>query len=78
MGCKMRLIDADELVETLERLAEDERNQRDRTNWSDAFEAFKTLVETTPSVTPITAMYYYYEERDREYAERMDDIWKNM
>ena len=73
-----RLIDADELVETLERLAEDERNQRERTYWSDAFEAFKTLVETTPSVTPITAMYYYYEERDREYAERMDDIWKNM
>lgn len=73
-----RLIDADELVETLERLAEDERNQRDRTNWSDAFESFRVLVETTPSVTPITAMYYYYEERDREYAERMDDIWKNM
>lgn len=73
-----RLIDADELVATIERLSADERNQRDRTNWSDAFESFRVLVETTPSVTPITAMYYYYEERDREYAERMDDIWKNM
>ena len=67
----MRLIDADELIETLNRLSEDERNQRDRTNWSNAFESFRVLVETAPSVSANTAMRYYYEERDREYAERM-------
>ena len=36
------------------------------------------VIDEAPSVSAITAMYYYYEERDREYAERMDDIWKNM
>ena len=69
----MRLIDADELVETLERLSEDERNQRDRTNWSDAFESFIALIETAPSVSANTAMRYYYEERDREYEKRKNE-----
>lgn len=68
----MRLIDADELIETLRRLSEDERNQRDRTNWSNAFESFITLIETTPSVSSVTAMYYY-TERDKEYAERKNE-----
>lgn len=36
------------------------------------------VIDEAPSVSAITAMNYYYEERDREYAERMDDIWKNM
>lgn len=36
----------------------------------------KAEVAGTPSVSAITAMYYYYEERDREYAERMEEAWQ--
>ena len=36
------------------------------------------VIDEAPSVSAITAMNYYYEQREREYAERMDDIWKNM
>ena len=38
----------------------------------------KTEVKATPQVKPIQAIHYYWQERDREYGERMDELWKNM
>lgn len=74
-----RLIDADKLLEHRFHLsplhADNDEKYYYQLGWNGAIE---TICECEPSVSANTAMQYYYEERDREYCERMEDVWKNM
>lgn len=46
----MRLIDADKLILSVRKWAEDEHSKRTSTTWADAFEDFIDIIENAPAI----------------------------
>ena len=48
-----RLIDADALKNYLQRLVDDDWNQRVCTSWADAYREFANMVDEQPTIEPL-------------------------
>ena len=75
-----RLIDADATKEVLTKLLMETalNNSGDASLMCESIaeDRLETWLSLVPSVSANIAMQYYYEQRDREYAERMEEAWQ--